>query len=371
MEIGVFFYVLLGFTSFNIAYYVYISKVGFSQTDTPQGDVNKVVSLIVCSKNEQENLKILIPKLLKQSHTNFELIIVNDASHDDTKDIIEEFMKHDPRVKMVHVLNNESFWGNKKYALTLGIKKAVNDSLVFIDADCTPNSADWLSLMSRHLSKEKSIVLGYGGYQKVKNSLLNALIRFETGFTAIQYFSYAMRGNPYMGVGRNLSYTATLFYSVNGFINHMNVLGGDDDLFVNQVATSKNTAVSLEESSFTYSKPEISWAAWWRQKKRHINTANHYRQLHKYFLGFFYLTQIGFLISSVLALTFATNWIMITVLIIIIIRYLVFWVVIGRGLSRFRESDIIVIIPFLELLLIGTQLALFIKNMMHPPKQWK
>jgi glycosyltransferase involved in cell wall biosynthesis len=369
MEVGVLFFILIGFAAINIAYYIFLSKVGFSQIEEPLGDSHKAVSVIICSKNEQENLKFLIPKLLKQNHSNFELILINDASHDDTRYVIEEFMTQDKRIKMVHVVNNENFWGNKKYALTLGIKKAVNDSLVFIDADCVPTSTEWLSIIARHLTIEKSIVLGYGGYQNVKKSLLNALIRFETGFTAIQYFSYAMRGNPYMGVGRNLAYTATQFYEVSGFINHMKVLGGDDDLFVNQVATSKNTAVSLNEASFTYSMPKKSWPAWWNQKKRHINTANHYKKSHKLLLGFFYLTQIGFLISSVLALVFENNWMIISV--IIILRYLVFWIVVGKGLSRFRESDIIIIIPFLELLLIGAQLALFIENIIHPPKQWK
>jgi glycosyltransferase involved in cell wall biosynthesis len=369
MQIGVFFFILIGFASINIIYYLFLSKVGFSNTCKALGDSHKAVSVIVCSKNEQENLKVLIPQLLKQNHSNFELILINDASHDDTRDVIEEFMIQDKRVKMVHVVNNESFWGNKKYALTLGIKKAVNEHLVFIDADCTPDSKEWLSVMARHLSTEKSIVLGYGGYQKVENSLLNALIRFETGFTAIQYFSYAMHGNPYMGVGRNLAYTATQFYEVNGYINHMKVLGGDDDLFVNQAATSKNTAVSLNEDSFTSSQPETTWSTWWKQKKRHINTASYYKNSHKFLLALFYLTQVGFLISSVLAFIFEINWMIISV--IIILRYLAFWIVVGKGLSRFRESDIIIISPFLELLLIGTQFALFIANMLHRPKQWK
>ncbi|MEN8900020.1 MAG: glycosyltransferase, partial [Nonlabens sp.] len=265
-------------------------------------------------------------------------------------------------------VNNESFWGNKKYALTLGIKKAVNDHLVFIDADCVPNSNEWLSSMAMHLSEQKSIVLGYGGYQKIKNSLINALIRFETGITAIQYFSYAMRGNPYMGVGRNLAYTATQFYSSSGFMSHMKIMGGDDDLFVNEAATKTNTAVSLDEKSFTVSQPKTSWSTWWKQKKRHINTASHYKSKHKLLLGLFYFSQIGFLVSAILALLFGMNWIL--VLSVVLLRYLFFWIVVGKGLFRFRESDIIILLPFLEILLIGTQLALYVSNMVHRPKQW-
>lgn len=368
MEIGVFFFIVAGFALINIIYYLFLAKAGFGKTDQPSGNLKQPVSVIVCSKNEQENLKILVPQLLNQNHPNFELILINDASQDETRDVIEDFMTQDSRVKMVNVVNNESFWGNKKYALTLGIKKAVNDHLVFIDADCTPNSTEWLSSMAINLSTEKSIVLGYGGYKKIKNSLINALIRFETGITAIQYFSYAMRGNPYMGVGRNLAYTATQFYASSGFMSHMKIMGGDDDLFVNEAATNTNTAVSLNEKSFTNSHPKTSWSKWWKQKKRHINTASHYKRKHKFLLGLFYFSQIGFLISAILAFAFGINWMVI--LGVVVLRYLIFWIVVGKGLSRFRESDIIILVPFLEVLLIGTQLALFISNMVHRPKQW-
>lgn len=368
MEIGIFFYILAGFALINIIYYFFFSKAGFGKTPQPEGDLKKAVTVIVCSKNEQENLKILVPKLLEQDHPNFEVILINDASYDDTRDVIEDFMSQDSRVKMVDVVNNESFWGNKKFALTLGIKKAANDHLIFIDADCTPNSKQWLSLMAIHLSEEKKIVLGYGGYQKVKNSLLNALIRFETGLTAIQYFSYAMNGNPYMGVGRNLAYTATQFYDVSGFMSHMKIMGGDDDLFVNQAATKDNTVVSLNQDSFTTSEAKKSWSTWWKQKKRHINTASHYKGSHKFLLGLFYISQIGFIVSAVLGFIFGINWMII--LGVVLFRYLIFWIVMGKGLSRFRESDIIIILPFLELLLIFSQLALFVSNMVNRPKQW-
>jgi hypothetical protein len=100
--------------------------------------------------------------------------------------------------------------------------------------------------MSSHFQPNKSIILGYGGYFKENFSLLNKLIRYETLFTAIQYFSYAKLGYPYMGVGRNLAYTSNEFYSQNGFATHLHVRSGDDDLFVNQAATRENIALCFE-----------------------------------------------------------------------------------------------------------------------------
>ncbi|MGJ8684998.1 MAG: glycosyltransferase [Nonlabens sp.] len=368
MEIGIAFIVLAGFVLLNIIYYFFLARVGFYKP-AQNGVINEPVSVIVCSKNEQENLATLVPLLLEQNYPNFEIILINDASIDDTLEVIERFENLDSRVKKVDVVNNESFWGNKKYALTLGIKKAVNDKLIFIDADCKPASTDWLQQMASGFTANKSIVLGYGAYEKKKYSLLNALIRYETGITAIQYMSYALHGNPYMGVGRNLGYTAKQFYDVSGFIDHMKIMGGDDDLFVNQAATKTNTAVVIEPDGFTISAPKNTWKTWWTQKRRHINTASHYKSGHKFLLGLYYFSQLGFFIAAAVGFILGINWMYILAL--VLLRYLVVWIVVGKGLSRFRESDIIPFLPFLEILLVFTQLGLFFTNARKQPKQWK
>ena len=348
MTVGLFYAILLGCVILNLSFYFYFSKVTFfkspehTKNDTP-------VSVIVCAKNEEDNLKKLVPLLISQDHPNFEIILINDASSDDTRFVIENFMAQHPKVKMVDVVNNETFWGNKKYALTLGIKKAVNQHLVFIDADCEPASNQWLSLVSKPMIGDTTIVLGYSGYSKVKNSLLNALIRFETALAAMQYLGYALRGNPYMGVGRNLAYTAKQFYDVSGFMSHMKIMGGDDDLFVNEASTGKNTAVVLDPEAFTVSKPKMEWNKWWTQKKRHVGTSKRYKTKHKLSLGLFFASQLFFFIAAVLGFIFGLQWE--AILTLVLLRYLVVMIIMGRGLSRFRESELIPFIPFLELLL--------------------
>ena len=112
--------------------------------------LNLPVSVIVCAKNEEENLQNFIPGILEQNHSNFELILINDASADNSLEVMEHFQNIVPRVKIVNVQNIEAFWANKKYALTLGIKKASNKHLLFTDADCVPQSKDWITEMTNH-----------------------------------------------------------------------------------------------------------------------------------------------------------------------------------------------------------------------------
>ena len=351
----------------NCIYYLLFTKFSFIKSlDKSDGDLFPV-SLIVCAKNETENLKTHIPFWLDQDYPDFEIILINDASYDDTLEIMESFADKNPSIKIVDVKNNEAFWGSKKYALTLGIKKATNHRLIFTDADCKPSSKQWLKEMASHLKDDKELVLGFGGYQK-RAGFLNKLIRFETLMTAIQYFSYAKVGIPYMGVGRNIGYTSKLFYDNNGFMSHMEIPSGDDDLFVNQVATSKNTTICFSEESFTYSVPKKSWKDWLLQKKRHITTAKHYKFQHKFLLGLYYSSQLLFWILAFVSLLLL-DWKL--PVIIIAFRFMFQYLIIGKAASKLKEKDLIYLLPFWELFLVLIQMSIFISNSSSKPSKWK
>ena len=330
---------------------------------------NIAVSVIICAKNEAENLKRFLPSIISQDYPDFEIILINDASYDNSLEIMENFARKYNNIKVVNVENIEAFWGNKKYALTLGIKASKNDFLLFTDADCKPLSKYWIKQMTSHFSNNKAIILGYGSYSKIKNSLLNKLIRFETLITAIQYFSFAKIGTAYMGVGRNLAYRKETFFNTKGFMNHMNILSGDDDLFVNQVVTNTNTAICFSKNSFTESVPKSSFKSWFKQKRRHISTANHYKLKHKILLSLIYVSNFFFWIIGVTLLILQFNWI--TVISLFFLRLIIQYIVIGFSSKKLNEADLLIILPFLDFFLMITQLTIFINNLITKPNHWK
>lgn len=171
------------------------------------------------------------------------------------------------------------------FALTLGIKAAKNEHLLFTDADCQPASQNWVTRMAAHFTGNVQIVLGYSPYYKTGN-FLNALIRFETLKTAINYLSAALNGDTYMGIGRNLAYTKTLFFANKGFAAHMHVISGDDDLFVNQNATSTNATIEIHPDTFVFTSAKTSLGGLYRQKKRHMGVGKLYKNEHRRMLSF-------------------------------------------------------------------------------------
>lgn len=362
-------YVFFGIVLLQFIYYsVIFGKFSFAkmQANTPK---RIPISVIICAKNEEENIKNFVPLLLEQNYPDFELVLIDDSSSDNTLEIFEELEKKHSNIKLVKVKNNETFWGNKKFALTLGIKAAKNEYLLFMDADCYPNSKEWIKEMSSNFTLKRTIVLGYGAYEKINGSFLNKLIRFETLLTATQYFSWAKIGKPYMGVGRNLAYKREEFFKVNGFIEHIKLRSGDDDLFINQASDSKNTTICFSPDSFTYSKPKTTFAEWFNQKRRHVSTAKHYKSFDRFQLGLFFITQFLFLVLALFLLAFQHEWIIVTSL--IAGRYLFSWISLGYAANKLKEKDVMYWYPIIEIALLVTHLNVFFTNMFSKPVHWK
>ena len=362
-------YIFIVLAVIQLAYYLFVfGKFAFAKAQkiTP----NRVpVSVIVCAKNEEKNVVKYIPLLAEQNYPDFEIILIDDASGDATLEIFEQFEKQYANVRLVKVENNEAFWGNKKYALTLGIKAATKEYLLITDADCYPTSKDWISAMCSQFTTQKTIVLGYGKYEKVSYSFLNKIIRFENLLNTVQYFSWSKVGFPYMGVGRNIAYKKEEFFNVNGFIDHMQIRNGDGELFVNQAANGKNTNIAYTPESFLVSKRKNSFSEFFNQKRRQIATANYFKSVDQLKLGVFYGSQLLFVLFAVflLALQFES----IIVLSICLVRYIIAWTVIGFSAGKLKENDIKFWFPFVEIVLIFTQVNAYFTNLLSKPTHWK
>lgn len=293
------------------------------------------VSVIVAARNEYHNLKKLVPVILNQAYPDFELIVVNDRSDDESFDYLME-LNTNPKINVVFIDHLPDHVNSKKYALTLGIKAAKSNHLLFTDADCLPSSPEWIKGMISSYKENSEIVVGFSPYQ-YSSGFLNALIRFETHFTGIQYLSSASNNKAYMGVGRNLSYRKNFFLSKKGFNGFLNVTGGDDDLFVNKSTTSTNTSVALEPGSTALSIPKKNWGEYIKQKVRHMSVGKYYKSGDRIFLGFFSflhifsgISLIGALIYDLYPIAFGTTFAAGYILFMIN-----FWVLNKKSGSRF------------------------------------
>lgn len=257
------------------------------------------VTVLVAAHNEFQNLKVLIPKLFEQNYPKFDVMIVNDRSTDRTKRLLEEMMALYPKLRSVTIKYTPNHVTPKKFALTLGIKVAKNDVILLTDADCIPTHDQWIRKMTAPIREDgKTFSIGFSGYA-VKASLLNKWIQFETMLTALLYFSFGLWKAPFMGVGRNLCYRKSFFMEVKAFKGLWHLEGGDDDLFVNQYATGKNSALVIDPDATTTSIPKETWKEYLIQKKRHLNAGKYYRGEDKRKIGLFSLSHALFWIGAI------------------------------------------------------------------------
>lgn len=301
------------------------------------------LSVIVAARNESENLYELIPLLLEQDYPTYEIIVVNNQSMDDSKWLLKAYQRQFPNLHVVELEKNQHLRPGKKLPLTLAVRAANYDHFVFTDADCRPVSNQWLKGMAHGFTTSKEIVLGYGPYNK-QPGFLNRLVRFDTAWIALNYFSFALSGMPYMGVGRNLAYSRKAFESVGGFKSHYYIVSGDDDLFIQQAAKKRNYTLAIHPDSFCPSAPESTWQRWIFQKKRHYSTSAHYNVIKKSLLGIYPVSLFILLFSFIsLLLTNTMVWVTVGIFSVLLLSK---WVVQGRGLHKLQEKHLAWFFPF-------------------------
>lgn len=308
-------------------------------------------SVVICARNEAENLIRHLPHILQQECAfPYEVIVVNDASSDATSAVLEKFSLQYAHLKAVHV--RHKMHPGKKQALTLGVAAARYDLIALTDADCEVQTPHWLRRMAVAMCKKKEheIVLGYGGYKTCGDTWLNAWVRYETVHTARTYLAWAVRGMPYMGVGRNLAWRKQLFERVGGLSSHMGISSGDDDLFINATSNSQNITVCVCKDAFTMSEPKHTWRAWWRQKRRHIQAGSSYRFLHRLMLSIWSLTHTLHYIGITLLLFSPLAWLASGIWALRILLLMWTW---HRTLRSFGESSLWYRVPLLDIMMAG------------------
>lgn len=327
------------------------------------------VSVVLVAHNEAESLKKGLPYLLEQDYDNFEVVVVDYMSTDDTPFVLRVCSENYPNLKVVKFKADVNMFKGKKYPLSIGIKSAVGDIILLTEPDCRPNGFDWISEMVCGYMHGASLVLGYSLVNTGKG-LLNALERYENMAFTASYMGAALFGNPYTSTGRNLSYKREFFFSRGGFISHYSFPDGADELFVNQNATRSNSIVNLRENA-AVSYEESHTLGEWRQKRIHRRSAQRYFSFKDKALQSVYpLSQALFILSLVLLFVGAVfPWqILVAVIAVKFIWQIVCNIVLA---NRFKIKTLQFFSPFFELYFLFSDTILALSALRKKNVQWR
>lgn len=358
----------LGFVLQLFYWLVLFSRLAFYKNAISPHQELPPVSVVICARNEYHHLVKHLPRVLEQDYPVFEVVVVNDCSNDETADWLDDQARLHKHLKVVQMRQSLNFFQGKKFPLSMGIKSARHEWLLLTDADCQPESNHWLRNMASAYTTDTDLVLGYGAY-KQKPGILNMLIRFDTLHIGMQYLSMALAGNPYMGVGRNLSYRKSVFIHNKGFTAHYKIPSGDDDLFVSQIARKKNTAIVINEGARTLSEPHTFFGAWFRQKKRHLSTAKYYKWPTRFYLGAYAFSQFSFYIGFIWIVLLPFSFLV--PVSVFLIRMLIQLFITKACMKQLGEKDLLLFSPIAEVLLILLNTILMVSSLLNKTTKWK
>jgi cellulose synthase/poly-beta-1,6-N-acetylglucosamine synthase-like glycosyltransferase len=310
-----------------------------SLLNTPE---NPPVSIVIVAKNDAHNLLKTLPEFLAQDYPQYEVLVVNDNSNDETPQVVKDFQYRFSNIKLVDLDSSVTNIKGKKFPLSLGIKAATYEHVLLTDPDCFPASTQWLKLMASHFNEKTKIVLGFNSIRK-KIGFFNALIRFDKLHQAIQYFSYCLAKIPYMGVGQNLAYTKSIFFKNKGFASQNHLRFGDDDLFINQVATGANCAIEYRKEAHTLLRPTRNFNDWFLLKIFRSRTRKLYTKTDRFLLNFYHFLMTFSYISLGFAIyvTFNNLIYLIVTLGILVIKYAIQYISFGYAALKLNEKRLI------------------------------
>ena len=312
-------------------------------------DVLPPVSIVVYAKNESENLRNNLPFLLTQDYPEYQVVVVNDGSTDESEEVLKLLEAEHTYLYHTYIPEEAKYLSRRKLALTVGIKAAKYDTLLFTEANCRPLSPFWIKSMASNFVEEKSITLGFCSYIE-DSGFFHRFVAYDNLLTGVQYLSAALVGSPFTGNGRNLAYRKEEFFKHKGYYHSLSLHAGDDDLFVNEVATGKNTQVEYAAESITCMMPIERFSIWKEMKVSRAATRRYYKGWALTRYRFDEVVLFLFLAMVILSVCLAGNILLIVYAVLLYLVLLVNKVIVFYKTAKLlQQKPIVFLFPLLEI----------------------
>lgn len=255
-------------------------KIGDASSEAPDESLPPL-SVVVHALNDESHIASFLTALLDQDYPDYEIIVVNDASIDNTSEIVESIAEGEDRIRVSFVPDSAINVSRRKTAFTLGLKAARNGVALITSSKTDIPSRQWLRRMGEPFADSGiEVCLGLTHLSPELDSGFGRRWRaFDSMTVKSQWLGYALAGLPYRGDSCNLAFRRDRFFANRGFASSNRYHTGEDDIFVNEIAASDNTAVVTACEA----RPEVLLPAsqyprlWLRNKERHTFTSRYLR----------------------------------------------------------------------------------------------
>ncbi|MDR0436991.1 MAG: glycosyltransferase [Bacteroidales bacterium] len=351
-------------------YYFRFLKIKINKQPLDLYDQKQPISVVIATRNEHDQLRQNLPFFLNQNYANFEIVVVIDESDKELTYIMDEFEKRHSNLKVVSFEWSRNFFVSHKFAESVGIKSATYDRILVSNITTRPASPEWIARMSRALSGDKKIVIGYHT-MTIKPSFINVFVRFDTFFYTLYYLRAALSGHSFTADCKNLAFDRSLFYDTKGIARFYNVNTGDENMFVNKATTKINTAIEIHPDAIVKGQLKPTFGEWFEKTIRRRVLIKEFKKINRVglflydlFMALFYIVSgliFGcFFLPETSFFDIPMDFLMIAGG-LFFLKILIQWIVFKRMMSRFKECGFLLLIPVFDLVkLILLPVLLFI-----------
>ncbi|MDR1416448.1 MAG: glycosyltransferase [Prevotellaceae bacterium] len=223
------------------------------------------VSIVMCARNEQHNLEKNLPLFLKQDYPQFEVVVVNNCSTDESEMLLYNLRRYHSNLQVTSIEQNGKFMHDKKLAITVGIKAARYETIIFTEPDCAPGNEKWLSAMQQAFGDAGEVVISYCR-SKRRSGISEKIMRCDSVFSALFSLRAAIKGAPYRSTIKNMGMNQAFFFSKKGFAHYNSYPQSEETIFLCRNANRYNTRVTLARDAILSSSQQLTFGQWFQQK---------------------------------------------------------------------------------------------------------
>ncbi|MBQ7495424.1 MAG: glycosyltransferase [Bacteroidaceae bacterium] len=239
------------------------------------------MSIIVPAHNQAGELRRHLPRILEQEYNDFEVIVVDIASTDETKDILEALELTYPQLRHTHTPASARDISLERLAMTLGLRASRHEWVVLTRADCEPATSLWLRDISEAATDDKGILLGVAKYDEQRQTWFDVKVGFFRLWNTLANLRHMQNGNPAVRADEcNVAIRRSLFLQSEGFGEQTNLLTGAAELLVNRLSTPTNTAVVTAPEAIVIQDNMAASRLWKQHRVFYMETRRH--QLHTF-----------------------------------------------------------------------------------------
>ena len=224
-------------------------------------------SIIVPSRNYEENLRELIPTLLEQDYPEFEVVVVDDCSYDATEWYLNELKLQSNKLKTSRIIQETDF--PNALAITIGIRAASNEWLIFLNPLCRVSGKDWLKSFAEELNPKSEAAFGFVNYTNSYGSM-RKFIKYENFDSFILYGSARYLGLSMPITDMNVAYKREQFLSRRGFAAVLDSPFSENELYLNKISNRSNSVYLQNRATAVSFVGDTDWYDGMNFKKKQL-----------------------------------------------------------------------------------------------------